>query len=131
MKIYNIWFASKLETSLEDLGKQLGLSEIAYDTENIFEWITGKLNCIELDISRPWNIPEQLSDIEILVETLIVPTDYKDSFTKKYATELASHLKDLDLGPIYLDNKVYFAKGEEKNIIGFDVYSANERRKIR
>lgn len=97
--ITDIWFYTAY--ALPDLGHELGLTDINYDYENYWEWITGDVLGVSLDIIRTHTIRATNTP------TRIFRLDSPPTFTQGVIELLVQRIKGVGVAPIMLGSWIY------------------------
>jgi prophage antirepressor-like protein len=100
-KITHVWFVT--EMNLYNLAHKLGMVNIEEDAENFWEWVTGELMGVTLDITRTHTVPPTKTDTRIFLldKNNYFPDELLDILTKK--------LKILQISPLYLGSVKYIS----------------------
>ena len=83
-KITDIWFRSKLP--LAEIARRLGLRDVTDDAENYWEWVSGTLGDIRLNITRTHTQPAERVDTRIFLPG-------EDDFSVVLLAELVERLQ--------------------------------------
>jgi hypothetical protein len=98
-KITDVWFYCGL--SLEYLATKLGLSNVYYDYENDWEWVTGYFSNCHLDITRIHWL--EAADTETRIFLLGEDKDFNASLID----QLVERLKDIGIDKLHLGQWQY------------------------
>ena len=90
-RITDIWFCSKLP--LAEIARRLGLSDVTDDAEDYWEWVSGTLGDIRLDITRTHTLPPDRVDTRIFILE-------GDEFSATLSAELVGRLQAFVPGPV-------------------------------
>jgi hypothetical protein len=97
--ITDIWFYTA--HALPDLGHALGLTDINYDHDNYWEWITGDLLGVALDSTRTHTI------LAAETPTRIFRLGHPPTFTPMVIELLVQRIKGVGVAPIMLGSWIY------------------------
>ena len=110
--ITDIWFRS--ERSLVDLASDLGLSDVVHDAENHWEWVTGWLDDVQLDITRTHRKPALDVDTRIFRPT-------RGAFDARLKALVLDALRPVVAGTIRCGRWTYVS-GEEFELVVVEAF---------
>ncbi|TGK41522.1 hypothetical protein [Leptospira andrefontaineae] len=108
--IKDIWFHTNLDLNI--LASNIGLIQVEMDAENHWEWVTGYLENVQLDITRPIDSKSDIYEVRIfrLGESPIISGELHSL--------IVTRLIKLGISPIYIGIWNYLSGNDfEKNIL--------------
>src|SRR4051812_31039075 len=114
IKLSDMWFKTGLD--LQDLGKKLGLLNVSYDYENVFEWVSGEVDGYHINISRTHLEPPSEVETNISLEHA---TGEKVDLHPQLQNILLTKLKKIGVSPIYFGSS---AIGENDKFTVVNLY---------